>query len=328
MGEAGLYAPGLAALAVVEAQGDLAEAAFLLRAYRSTLPRAGYTPPLDTSRMRLIRRVSATFKDVPGGQVLGPTRDYAHRLLGFEEDEEAPSKGPSNGARVVDGEGTLPKVTEILRETGLVRHRRPAETGGPVDLTREALRLPAPRSGRLQGLARGEPGAMGALAYSLLRGFGQAHPALTEFRVGYLPLRIEHPFRGGVVEVGEILCTEAEAVSSELDYENQGQATDVGEGPGDARPTAMSAGYGLVLGRCERKAISMAVLDLAVSSGKERAEGPKAPAEDEEFVLYHTDGVEATGLVEHLKLPHYVTFQSSLDRLKEIQRREAQNREG
>jgi alpha-D-ribose 1-methylphosphonate 5-triphosphate synthase subunit PhnI len=90
----------------------------------------------------------------------------------------------------------------------------------------------------------------------------------------------------------------------------------------------MSLGYGLVFGRGERKAIAMAILDAAIRAGAEREEGPAGPAEDEEFVLYHADGIEATGFVEHLKLSHYVTFQSSLDRLGEVQREAAETREG
>jgi alpha-D-ribose 1-methylphosphonate 5-triphosphate synthase subunit PhnI len=38
---------------------------------------------LDTEKMRLERRISAVYKDLPGGQVLGPTYDYTHRLLDF-----------------------------------------------------------------------------------------------------------------------------------------------------------------------------------------------------------------------------------------------------
>ncbi|QIN81328.1 carbon-phosphorus lyase [Rubrobacter tropicus] len=307
MGEAGLYAPRLAARAVVQAQGDLAEAAFLLRAYRSTLPREGYTVPADTDDARLVRRVSSAFKDVPGGQVLGPTRDYSQRLLGLKREEE-PS---GNGAGDVGGEGNLPRVTDVLREAGLVAKRKPEETGEPFDLTREALTVPAPRSGRLQSLARGEAGAMTALAYSSLRGFGAVHPTLAEFRVGYLPLQVEHPVLGEKVEIGEVLCTEVEAVGREMGY---GGEDHDGE-------KAMSLGYGLVFGRNERKGIAMAVLDAAIRAGGEREQGPAGPAEDEEFVLYHADGIEGTGFVEHLKLPHYVTFQSSLDRLREVQRR-------
>lgn len=309
MSEAGLYAPKLTARAVAEAQGDLAEAAFLLRAYRSTLPRVGYTSPADTAEMRLVRRVSSAFKDVPGGQVLGPTRDYSQRLLGLRREEKVSTNGSSNGAAGAEDDGNLSRITDLLRDAGLVEERKPGEFGEPFDLTREALRVPAPRSGRLQSLARGEAGAMTALAYSSLRGFGAVHPTLAEFRVGYLPLRVEHPHLGEEVEIGEVLCTEVEAVGRDMGYGGEGEEA------------AMSLGYGLVFGRGERKAISMAILDAAIRVGAERAEGPAGPAEDEEFVLYHTDGIEATGFVEHLKLPHYVTFQSSLDRLREVQRK-------
>ena len=81
MSEGSLYDKELAALAIVQARGDLIEAIFLVRAYRTTLPRFGYTRPVDTAAMQAERRVSATYKDLPGGQMLGPTFDYTHRLL-------------------------------------------------------------------------------------------------------------------------------------------------------------------------------------------------------------------------------------------------------
>ena len=83
MTEGSCYDRSLAALAIKQARGDLIEAIFLLRAYRTTLPRFGDSLPLDTSAMVAERRISSTFKDVPGGQVLGPTYDYTHRLLDF-----------------------------------------------------------------------------------------------------------------------------------------------------------------------------------------------------------------------------------------------------
>ena len=83
MAEGSLYDRDLAALAIKQAQGDLIEAAFLLRAYRTTLPRFAHARPVDTAAMRIARRISAIFKDLPGGQVLGPTYDYTHRLLDF-----------------------------------------------------------------------------------------------------------------------------------------------------------------------------------------------------------------------------------------------------
>ncbi|MFZ1346058.1 MAG: carbon-phosphorus lyase complex subunit PhnI, partial [Tabrizicola sp.] len=81
MAEGSLYDPDLAALAIKQARGDLIEAVFLIRAYRTTLPRLAATQPIDTGAMAVDRRISATFKDLPGGQILGPTFDYTHRLL-------------------------------------------------------------------------------------------------------------------------------------------------------------------------------------------------------------------------------------------------------
>jgi alpha-D-ribose 1-methylphosphonate 5-triphosphate synthase subunit PhnI len=85
-------------------------------------------------------------------------------------------------------------------------------------------------------------------------------------------------------------------------------------------------GYGLVFGFSERKAMSMALVDRAMRA-QELGEDVTAPAQNAEFVLYHSDNIEATGFVEHLKLPHYVDFQSELQnvrRLREaIEQREA-----
>src|ERR1700710_2781637 len=83
MTEGSVYDEELAALAIKQAAGDLVEAIFLLRAYRTTLPRFGYTVPLDTENMLAERRISAAFKDIPGGQMLGGTYDYTQRLLDF-----------------------------------------------------------------------------------------------------------------------------------------------------------------------------------------------------------------------------------------------------
>ena len=74
---------------------------------------------------------------------------------------------------------------------------------------------------------------------------------------------------------------------------------------------SLSIGYGLVFGRAETKAIAMSVLDHCLDADEVRY-----PTEDEEFVLYHVDGVEASGFISHLKLPHYVTFQSKLSSVR------------
>ena len=99
MGEGSLFDRDLAALAIRQAQGDLIEAAFLLRAYRTTLPRFVSSEPIETAQMRVHRRVSAIFKDLPGGQLLGPTTDYTHRLLEFVPTNHPPAPSPSSTGR-------------------------------------------------------------------------------------------------------------------------------------------------------------------------------------------------------------------------------------
>ena len=47
-----------------------------------------------------------------------------------------------------------------------------------------------------------------------------------------------------------------------------------------------------------------------------RPSPPKNSPVNEEFFLYHTEPVESSGFCIHFKLPHYVTFQSSLDALR------------
>src|ERR1700754_1999862 len=76
MAEGSICDRELAALAIKQARGDLVEAIFLLRAYRTTLPRLAHSLPIETSAMPVRRRISAAFKDVPGGQVLGATFDH------------------------------------------------------------------------------------------------------------------------------------------------------------------------------------------------------------------------------------------------------------
>lgn len=298
MAEGSLYDATLAALAVKQAEGDLVEASFLLRAYRSTLPRLGTTPTLRPSAMRLIRRISAAFKDVPGGQILGPTRDYTQRLLDFSllADDASPVEPP----RVSDSNGAAPpeRVSTYLRAERLLAE--PADgPGQPVDITRDPVRFPMPRSARLQALCRGEEGGLLALAYSSMRGFGNVHPTVAEMRVGYLPVQVTAPGLDAPVTIGEILVTEVEVISrSDLDGDSKG-------------PVRFSLGYGFAFGQNERRAICMAILDRAM-----QARVPRAPAEDEEFVIQHIDGIEAQGFTNHWKLPHYVDFQSELDRFR------------
>jgi alpha-D-ribose 1-methylphosphonate 5-triphosphate synthase subunit PhnI len=290
MCEGSLYDRELAALAVKQARGDLIEAIFLLRAFRATLPRFGTSDPVDTGAMQVRRRISATFKDLPGGQVLGPTFDYTHRLLdlaGEEPAEPASSDVPQE---------PMPRVTDLLAADDLIE-AAPQGDAPPGDLTREPLAFPAGRDLRLQNLARGDEGFLLALGYSTQRGFGRTHPFAGEIRLGEVEVEFFAEELGFAVPLGRITVTECQMVT-----QFKGSATN---------PPRFTRGYGLTFGHCERKAMSMALVDRALRAG-ELDEEVKAPAQDEEFVLSHSDNVQATGFVEHLKLPHYVDFQAEL----------------
>ncbi|MBA2451337.1 MAG: carbon-phosphorus lyase complex subunit PhnI [Chloroflexi bacterium] len=301
MSEGGLYDPDLAGLAVRQAEGDPHEAAFLLRAYRSTLPRLGYSEPCDGSEMDLVRRITPAFKSTPGGQLLGRTRDYSQRLLDFGLVEPRASAEPTGVDADRHGPFRMPKVADLLRADGLLPEPPPDDDAPPYDITREPLRFPAPRSARLQALARGETGAMTTFAYSSMRGYGVVHSTLAELRVGFLPLRVRHPYTGESVRVGEVLVTEVEDMTVSRHT-----------GAGRDEAAQFGLGYGLVFGQNERKAIAMAILDRAIDSGA------AVPAADEELVLQHVDGIEAAGFVEHLKLPHYVELQAIVQRMRSI----------
>lgn len=301
MVEGSLYDRELAALAIKQARGDLIEAIFLLRAFRATLPRFGATEPLDTAAMQVQRRISSTFKDVPGGQILGPTFDYTHRLLDPQLDQgcdpELPERAPVSREE-------MPRVTDILGRDGLIETSPQADADTPVgDLTREPLSFPADRDLRLQNLARGDEGFLLALGYSTQRGYGRSHPFAGEIRFGEVELEFVAEDAGFAVPLGTINVTECQMVN-----QFKGSAT---------QPPCFTRGYGLAFGQSERKTMAMALVDRALRA-RELGEDAVAPAQDEEFVLSHSDNVQATGFVEHLKLPHYVDFQSELGLLRRL----------
>lgn len=305
MAEGSLYDPDLAALAIKQARGDVVEAVFLIRAYRTTLPRFGASAPVETGRMACIRRISATFKDAPGGQVLGPTFDYTHRLLDFAlmaegEAPEAPT-APPLGAET-------PHITGFLGQEGLIQ-QEPAGAAEPPDLTREPLDFPAPRALRLQALARGDEGFLLGLAYSTQRGYARTHAFVGELRIGMVAVEVEIPELGFAVEIAEVQLTECETVN-----QFKGSKTE---------PPQFTRGYGLVFGQSDRKALAMALVDRALRWGEMGEDFTGAPAQDEEFVLSHCDNVRSTGFLEHIKLPHYVDFQSELELVRKMRREAA-----
>ena len=306
MGEGSLYAPDLASLAIMQSAGDPLEAAFMLRAFRATKTRIASSIPQSTSEMRIVRRISAAFKDIPGGQILGPSSDYSLRLIDFElldnqsDEKERILKTLFEGVSNTDTlPGSFPKVVERLRAEGLVEEtqRTYPESDQMFDITRQPMTFPASRSASLQSMARGETGGLLLLAYSNMRGYGDIHPTLGELRVGFIPVTIIHPRTGQPYVIGEIKVTEAEVISKSIAHDGSPKFT---------------LGYGLCFGQNETKAISMAVLDRAM-----RSKEPTSVSEDQEFVLSHVDGIESMGFCNHWKLPHYVTFQSDLDRLRQ-----------
>lgn len=302
MSEGGIYDPQLAALAIKQSSGDLVEAIFLLRAYRTTLPRLAISQPLNTANMRLERRVSAIYKDLPGGQVLGPTYDYTHRLLDFA----LLAEGLDPQAPLADDmlPETCSHVFDLLANEDLAV--READDGSePDDITRTPPSYPATRAARLQQLVRADEGFLLSLGYSTQRGYGRNHPFAGEIRIGSVTVEIVPEELGFAIDIGEIVLTECEMVN--------GFVT-----PAD-RPPHFTRGYGLVFGRAERKAMSMSLIDRALQT-RENSEQVSSPAQDEEFVLSHADNVEAAGFVSHLKLPHYVDFQAELELLQRLRK--------
>ncbi len=303
MTEGSLYDPDLAALAIKQAWGDLVEAIFLLRAYRTTLPRLGETCPLRTDEMIISRRISAIFKNVPGGQILGPTYDYTQRLLDFN----LMADSPTSAQEVITGNAepvSMPRVVDLLNQEGLIEtHPVPEGDPAPKDLTREPLRFPADRAARLQNLARGDEGFLLAMAYSTQRGYSHTHPFVGEIRVGMVELKLVPEELDFPISIGEIEVTECEMVNQFV-------------GSRSALPQ-FTRGYGLAFGHSERKAMAMSLVDRALRA-TELGEAVKSPAQQQEFVLAHSDSLEASGFVQHLKLPHYVDFQSELELIRRM----------
>lgn len=313
MSESSLYSEELAAIAIKQAEGNGEEAVFLLRAYRSTLPRKHYTKLTDSSGMAVERRISASYKDVPGGQILGAAYDYTHRLIDFELLDETP-KDILEWLKVYENtvnknnEDTdlshLPKTSDILRKEGLLRDYEENNTE-PIDITKKTMTFPTERSERLQSLTRGQTGAVISLGYAALRAYGAVHPTVGELRVGSLPLYIADPLDAEGEEeddfyIGEIKVTEVESFIPKTVERADGK-----------NEIEFEIGYGICYGQNETKAIAISILDHCLENPHE-----PFPTHNEEFVLLHIDAVESAGFISHLKLPHYVTFQSELDSVR------------
>lgn len=317
--EGGLWAPELSARALRQAEGDVIEAAQLVRSHRSSLPRLAYSATTEADEMRVVRRIVPAYRNPPGPQLLGRTLDYTGRLLDLLDESDARAEGAllaatdhehlvaSEAAPATDGSADTGldvereseqhpvRLLEVLRSMDLVFDRRGADDPEPYDITRHPTRPGVPRSAWLSTMARAETGALVNLWYRNIMGSDNHLHEITlgEVRHGYLPVKVEHPLTGGTVCIGEIRATEVEAIE-DLDGLDEDRSR-------------FDVGYGLVMGHNERKAIAMANLDIALV----RDLGRSSLAQS---VLLTTDGLDASGFLEHLKLPHYVTFRSMVER--------------
>ena len=307
MGEGGLWDETTAARAFRQAEGAVIESAHLIRAHRSTLPRFGTTDVADANEIDVMRRIVPAFREPPGPQLLGRTLDYTGRLLDTTDEDEArraaveaaTARSEQDAAPMPDGAGNEVRVPgrllDVLRSMDLAVDRRTGDDPEPADIARVPARPGAPRSAVLSTMARAETGALVALWYRNILGPDRNLHEVTlgEVRHGRLPVRVRHPLIDEPVEIGQVRVTEVEAIE-DLD------------GPDEDR-TKFDVGYGITFGHNERKAIAMANLDIALH----RAEPDSFL---EQSILMTTDGLDSSGFLEHLKLPHYVTFRSMVER--------------
>ncbi|MER6525859.1 carbon-phosphorus lyase complex subunit PhnI [Streptomyces sp. NPDC001508] len=337
MGEGGLWAPELAARAVRQAEGDPVEAAHLLRAHRAALPRLAMSEPVHTSELRVVRRISSAFRNPPGGQVLGRTLDYAGRLLDLLPEDEGrarlagespapadaghthhghhhrhthdhphdhahhhgpdldPGRGPGpDHPEPAAAERTPGHVLSTFREMGLAAPLpEHPDDPDPYDITRHPARPGAPRSAWLQTMARADTGSLLHLWY--VNDWAPDHEVPGELRHGTLPVRVTHPHTGRPVAVAEVRVSEVES------FFNLPRAGEL--------PDRLNVGYGICFGHNERKAIAMAGLDMLLV----HYDAAEATALHHD-VLLTLDGLDSTGYLHHLKLPHHVEYRSVLER--------------
>ncbi len=302
MAEASLYDPILAALAVKQARGDMIEAIFLLRAYRTTLPRLAIAQPLETAAMQIERRVSATYKDLPGGQLLGPpstipTVCSIPILPAKRRSLRPPPAAPSRANR------SCASPTFSTAKVWWKAMAASARIMWPATSPASRWTSPCRATRGCRFLARGDEGFLLALAYSTQRGYGRTHPFVGEIRI--------RPRRCRDRTAGARFFRPARPHPHHRMPDGQ-PVQGFGQGAAAVHPRLRAGlrpvgaqGHGHV------------AVDRALRAD-EFGEDIVAPAQDQEFVLSHADNVQATGFVEHLKLPHYVDFQAELDLVRRM----------
>jgi alpha-D-ribose 1-methylphosphonate 5-triphosphate synthase subunit PhnI len=289
MSEGSLYSKKLAAISIKKSGGDLLNAAFYLRAHRSSCARVGIAQTIHTDQMRVIRRISSAFKDIKGGQILGPSNDYEIKLILKKATEKQLWDGYEKSDIVVESALTP------LRKKELVKRLPKDETIS--DITRIFPNPPYPRSAVLQIMSRGESGSMLGFAYTSMRGYGDVHPTVGDLRLGSCDVLFTHPFTKNDVKIAEIDVTACEIAAT---FEKQEDGS-----------TKLTTGFGFCFGFNETKAICMGIIDNALYNSAHTI-GSGSIVDNFEMIVHHLDGVESMGFSNHYKLPHYVTFQADL----------------
>lgn len=298
LSEGSLYSKKLAARAIKRSAGDLLNAAFFLRAHRSSCQRIGECKTIDVNDMKLFRRISSAFKDIKGGQILGPSNDYEIKLLVDKEELQ------SDISNFDDRENIIASALTPLREDNLIKVL--PKDSEVWDITRVFPTPPYSRSALLQVMSRGESGSMLGFAYTSMRGYGDVHPTIGDLRIGMLDINFTHPLTNNEVKIGEIEATAVECVGTFNKDEN-----------GD---TKLTTGFGFCFGKNETKAISMSIIDLSLYNNSYGVGEGLIVASDFEMIMHHIDGIESFGFSNHYKLPHYVTFQTDYQIFKSAQK--------
>jgi alpha-D-ribose 1-methylphosphonate 5-triphosphate synthase subunit PhnI len=288
--EAGLWAPDAARRAIVQAGGDVPRAVSFLKVWAATLPHLE-SVPVNQSDIRVTRRISSAYQDIPGGQWLGYAPDLAPRILSWDD---APDDLDEADVLEIGGsvDADAPSRAEVPRVRDLLDDLPLKTDLDAVDGADPAVGMPIPpfdRATRAGVLARGETASLVTLA-SLILG-RRREAVLAELTVNTVSVRVPHPRTGEPCVVAELPVVEADTI---IDAEVDGA-------PGFA------VGWGVSMGSIERRAISLALIDGAIQADGELDESIPL---DEQTVVGATDGSSNNGFVEHLRLPHFASFAS------------------
>ena len=287
--EAGLWETTAARRALDQSRGDAAHAVSMLRVWAATQPHV-HALPVAPDDIAIVRRLSSAYPRIPGGQWLGVAPELMSRQLNWTDEPVDGEGAETLGDRAGDAptRATTPRVRDLIDTANVVA--TPADGDGD-DPARTVLMPPFTRADRLALLARGETGALVALAALIL---GRRQEAvMVELTVSIAAIRVVHPRTGVPCAVADVPVTEAEVVL---------------DSAVDGRP-GLATGWGASLGTVERRAISLALLDGAMQADGELREPLML---DEQTLIAATDGPATHGFVEHLRLPHYASFAAYL----------------